>query len=317
MTISDINIRDPFVLPFDGKYYMYGTRGPSCWGECDGFDVYVSEDLSNWSDPIEAFHKPEDFWADRNYWAPEVHFYKGAFYAFVSFKSLDRCRGTQILISELPTGPFRIHSDGPLTPSDWECLDGTLYVDDKGQPYMVFCHEWVQVGDGEICAIKLSKDLSKAISEPELLFTASNSPWSRPIRNGPNYVTDGPYLFQPDCPYRNFILYKDKADSFDSNLLSMSNLTDKKPLVMIWSSMSDNNDYVQIISISDSGSISGPWRHDEDLLYKSDGGHGMIFRTFDGDLLLTLHSPNKNLLERPVFIPLIVEGDIPKVADTE
>lgn len=315
MTIKEINIRDPFVLPFKGKYYMYGTRGPTCWGECDGFDVYVSEDLSDWSEPIEAFHKPEGFWADRNYWAPEVHYYKGSFYAFVSFKSEDRCRGTQILISDSPTGPFRLHSDGPITPSDWECLDGTLYVDDEGQPYMIFCHEWVQVGDGKICAVKLSSDLSKAISEPILLFTASKSPYSKPIRNGPNYVTDGPYIYQPDSPYRNFVNTDDWIDSHDSTSKTKTGNTKSKPLVMIWSSMSDNGDYVQIVSISDCGSITGPWRHDEDLLYKSDGGHGMIFNTFSGDLYLTLHSPNKNLLERPVFIPLIDEDNIPKLKD--
>lgn len=308
MTIKEINIRDPFVLPYQKKYYMYGTRGVTCWGECDGFDVYVSENLIDWSGPIEAFHKPEGFWADRNYWAPEVHYYNDAFYGFVSFKSLDRCRGTQILISDSPTGPFRIHSDGPVTPSDWECLDGTLYVDDSGQPYMVFCHEWVQVGDGEICAVKLSSDLSRAISEPILLFTASDSPWSRPIRNGPNYVTDGPFLFQPYSPYRNFTVKDTEMEQSNDGLKA-------RPLIMIWSSMSDNNDYVQNISVSDSGKIIGPWRHDEDLLYRSDGGHGMIFRAFNGDLFLTLHTPNKNLLERPVFIPLIMDGDIPKVRD--
>lgn len=315
MTINEINIRDPFVLPYKGKYYMYGTRGATCWGECDGFDVYVSEDFSYWCGPMEAFHKPEGFWADRNYWAPEVYFYQGAFYAFVSFKSIDKCRGTQILISDSPTGPFRLHSDGPVTPSDWECLDGTLFIDDKGQPYMVFCHEWVQVGDGEICAIKLSSDLSKAISEPIMLFSASASQWSRPIRNGPNYVTDGPFLYQPDNPYRNHNISEasDDGKAISSELKSAS--TSTKPLVMIWSSLSDNNDYVQIISISDSGLITGPWRHDADLLYQSDGGHGMIFETFSGDLYLTLHSPNKNLLERPLFIPLIDEGGVPKVRD--
>lgn len=304
MKTNEINIRDPFVLPYEGKYYMYGTRGASCWGECDGFDVYVSEDLINWSEPIEAFHKPEGFWADRNYWAPEVHYYNGSFYAFVSFKSEDRCRGTQILKSDSPTGPFGLHSNGPITPSDWECLDGTFYVDPDGQPYMVFCHEWVQVGDGEICAVKLSSDLKEAVSEPVLLFTASNSPWPRPIRNGPNYVTDGPYLFQPDSPYRNHYIPSDNGQ----------NSKNPKPLVMLWSSMGENNDYIQIISVSDNGSITGPWRHDMDLLFKSDGGHGMIFRDFNGNLFLTLHSPNKHLLERPVFIPLTLDGNIPKVS---
>lgn len=55
MTLNEINIRDPFVLTHEGKYYMYGTRGATCWGKCDGFDVYVSEDLTLWSDPIVAY----------------------------------------------------------------------------------------------------------------------------------------------------------------------------------------------------------------------------------------------------------------------
>ncbi len=275
MILNEINIRDPFILPLDGKYYMYGTRGASCWGECDGFDVYVSEDLVHWSDPIEAFHKPEGFWADRNYWAPEVHPYQGKFYAFVSFKSLDRCRGTQILISEAPTGPFRLHSDGPVTPHDWECLDGTFYVDKEGQPYMVFCHEWVQVQDGQMCLVKLSKDLKEAISEPVLLFTASEPSWSHGVKNGPNYVTDGPFLYQAG----------------DGSLM------------MLWSSFSDEG-YAQALAHSESGKITGPWKHAERLLYSKDGGHGMIFRAFDGQLFLTLHTPNEKLKEHPVFIPL-------------
>ncbi len=53
---SEINIRDPFVLPWDGKYYLYGTRGETCWGLADGFDVYVGTDLENWEGPIEMFH---------------------------------------------------------------------------------------------------------------------------------------------------------------------------------------------------------------------------------------------------------------------
>lgn len=27
---ESINIRDPFVLVHEGKYYLYGTRGPEC-----------------------------------------------------------------------------------------------------------------------------------------------------------------------------------------------------------------------------------------------------------------------------------------------
>lgn len=43
MKNSEINLRDPFVLLHDGKYYLYGSRAE----KQSGFDVYVSEDLEN------------------------------------------------------------------------------------------------------------------------------------------------------------------------------------------------------------------------------------------------------------------------------
>ena len=82
MKRTDINIRDPFVLVHEGAYYLYGTRGATCWGPADGFDVYVSRDLEDWDGPFVCFHNDGSFWADRNYWAPEVYYYQGAFYMF-------------------------------------------------------------------------------------------------------------------------------------------------------------------------------------------------------------------------------------------
>ena len=102
MKRSEINIRDPFILTEGNKYYMYGSRGWELWELCTGLDAYVSSDLENWEGPIEVFTKPENFWADRNFWAPEVYKYKGSYYMFVTFKSETRCRGTQILRAESP-----------------------------------------------------------------------------------------------------------------------------------------------------------------------------------------------------------------------
>lgn len=42
-------------------------------------------------------------------------------------------------------------------------------------------------------------------------------------------------------------------------------------------------------------------------LFSKDGGHGMLFKTFDGDLMLTIDSPNTKELERPIFIKVIDE----------
>lgn len=50
MKLTDINIRDLFILPYENKYYLYGSRAaglePSQKKSGQfGFDVYISEDL--------------------------------------------------------------------------------------------------------------------------------------------------------------------------------------------------------------------------------------------------------------------------------
>ena len=123
MKLTDINIRDPFILPYKGKYYMYGTRATTTWDRVDrrflGFDAYISEDLENWSDPVSVFEYYEGFWGTHQFWAPEVHMYKGKFYMLASFKCDERHRGTSILVSDTPDGKFTPHSDGAVTPADW------------------------------------------------------------------------------------------------------------------------------------------------------------------------------------------------------
>ncbi|MCR4621617.1 MAG: glycoside hydrolase family 43 protein [Clostridiales bacterium] len=272
----DINIRDPFVLLHNGTYCMYGTRGATCWGAASGFDVYTSTDLDTWEGPFVCFENDGSFWADRNYWAPEVHMWNSAFYMFASFKNETRCRGTAILKADSPLGPFAPWSDGPVTPEDWECLDGTFYADKAGKPYMVFCHEWVQVGDGEVCALPLKDDLSAPDGEPRLLFKASQADWVRTVHHSSGmkgFVTDGPFM------------WRDKAGR----------------LLCLWSSLSASG-YTQGLAVSDNGEIDGHFTQLEPL-FTGDGGHGMLFKTACGKTLLTLHSPNSHLNERPLFLP--------------
>ena len=60
MKLNDINIRDPYIIKAERKYYMYGTRSADL-GLGDGFDCYISEDLKDWEGPKEIFHRPEGF----------------------------------------------------------------------------------------------------------------------------------------------------------------------------------------------------------------------------------------------------------------
>ncbi|MCX6992622.1 MAG: glycoside hydrolase family 43 protein [Kiritimatiellaeota bacterium] len=286
MKTADIQIRDPFVLPEPQErfYYLFGTTDKNCWkGAGEGFDCFRSKDLGAWEGPMPVFRPPPSFWGTNNFWAPEVYRFHDRYYMFASFKA-DRCyRGTQILSATRVTGPYVPLTDGPITPADWECLDGTLHVDSDGNPWIIFCHEWVQVHNGAMYAMRLSPDLKKPAGRPVFLFNASEAPWvfhpKWPEKQGefrfPTYVTDGPFLFRN----RNGIL------------------------LMLWSS-SGSEGYAMGIARSESGVVTGPWRQDAVPLWAKDGGHGMIFRGFDGRLFVTFHMPNKTPKERPVFIEI-------------
>ena len=205
MKLHEIQMRDPFVLSDNQSmsYYLYGTTDKDPW-KAPGvsFEVYSSTDLHEWDGPFTVFTPPEGFWGTHNFWAPEVHTYQGKYYLFATFTAPGHCRGTHILVSESPMGPFLPVSDEPATPLDWECLDGTFFLDDTAQPWIVFCHEWVQINDGEICARKLSSDLSTPVGDPVLLFRASEASWPKalPRRDGSGLVdakvTDGPFMYR-------------------------------------------------------------------------------------------------------------------------
>lgn len=277
LSLRDIHLRDPFILPVPEEklYYLYGTVGRIGWGGRNRFDVYVSRDLESWDGPYPAFRPGAEFWGRRQFWAPEVYTYRGRFYMFATFFREPNERGTSVLVADSPRGPFQPHSDGPVTPSDWLSLDGHLFVDTAGTPWLVFCHEWVQVKDGEICVVRLSEDLNRAVGKPILLFKASSAPWITPFEGDDKFVTDGPFLHR----------------------------TRTGKLLMLWSSFSRKG-YVTAVASSRTGQITGPWEQAPQPLYDEDGGHGMIFRTFDGRLFLCIHRPNRGPNEHPALIPI-------------
>lgn len=278
MDLNDINIRDPFIIYESSTYYMYGTRAKKFGRKTGGFDVYTSSDLKNWSGPHECFNSEINELNDGENWAPEVHRYNGEYYMFATFRQKNGLRGVFILKSNKPEGPFLKHSVGAITPESWECLDGTLYVDKNGEPYIVFCHEHTQIKDGTICYMKLSGDLKTAVSEPFLIFSASSPKWVKFKLRFKHYVTDGPFMYR----------------------------TSTGKLLMLWST-TINHKYAIAVAESDNGEIDGKFTQHEPL-FTQDGGHSMIFEA-DGKLMITYHTPNKTNFERPVIRELIDNGN--------
>lgn len=286
MKTSEVNIRDPFILTHEGKYYMYGTRSKTCWGPADGFDCFISEDLENWEGPLEIFQKKDGFFADRSYWAPECYYIHNSFYLVTTFGCESQKKGIYILKAEKPEGPFEIYSEC-LTPMDWACIDGSLYIEED-IPYLIFSHSFEDTPDGDMCLLELKKNLKESIGEPIKLFSAVEASWAKPVpfakqefgMEGDVYFTDGPCVVK----------------------------LDNERLCMTWSSWSTCG-YAVGVAYSDSGKIIGPWKQEEKPLFPENGGHGMVFSGIDGNLKYALHFPNDKYQERPLFKNIMIKNN--------
>ncbi|MDR9855437.1 carbohydrate-binding protein [Paenibacillus sp. VCA1] len=109
---------DPYVLKFNGTYYLYvSTRDTDI-----GVKVWSSPDLVHWSYGGLAATDP----VTKGAYAPEVVYWNGYFYMYTSPAG----NGHYVLRSESPTGPFTVQT-GNLGHS----IDGNVFIDDDGKWY--------------------------------------------------------------------------------------------------------------------------------------------------------------------------------------
>ena len=300
--LADVRMRDVCILVDETTRTYYAVSSTFALPK-EGYGrsavrVYSSKDLIIWEGPHVVFQTPANFWGGvniRSIWAPEMHAYKGKYYLFATFDTdslfpeqwrnwLPRVkRGSQVLVGDSPLGPFKAFQNHSTLPVDMMTLDGTLWIE-EGVPYMVFCHEWVQIKDGTVEMSQLKDDLSETVGEPVRLFDGSDAPWGKKSPQYGCYVTDGPYL------------YRAKTGK----------------LMMIWSSFGAHG-YTTGVAVSASGKLRGPWTQQAEPLFADDGGHGMIFKRFDGQLMLVLHQPNKGGSERARLFELEDTGETVRI----
>jgi type 1 glutamine amidotransferase len=196
-----------------------------------------------------------------------------------------------ILKSAKPDGPFELVGPDAGTPAEQRALDGTPFVE-RGENWLVYCHEWDQVGDGKILAVKMKSDWSGRDGDPITLFKASDAAWGveTTFHGKTGRVTDGP------CLYR----------------------TRDGRLLMLWSSFTgEKKSYAIGLAESMSGRLQGPWRQQPQPWLSEHGGHCMMFTNFAGQLMLTWHQPNDGN-ERAHFKPIAeVEGTLKLLAPGE
>ncbi len=130
---STYGIGDPFVMRYNGKYYLY----PSTADGRGGIKVFESTDLINWT--YKGFAVEESEQTAVGAYAPEVVYYNGYFYMCQSRAG----QGHYIYRSESPTEGFTLWSknNSPLDSVDYGNLkmgiDGAFHVNDDGELFLL------------------------------------------------------------------------------------------------------------------------------------------------------------------------------------
>ena len=116
---DDYGIGDPFVMRWNGMYYMYSS---TCE---DRVRVYTSRDLVNWEYQGYCTKGRDVHFA----YAPEVVYWRGDFYMITSPNG----GGHYILKSDDPLGPFEL-----ITENFGYAIDGSFFPLDDGQLMILF-----------------------------------------------------------------------------------------------------------------------------------------------------------------------------------
>ncbi len=276
---ESIRIRDPFVTvdKDNGLYYII-TAGRS--DTTVALRAYESRDLEMWKD-MGYVYLGEKGWMKNvkagkdHWWAPDTYYYRGRYYTIVTMTCQEKGRVnfcTLLQGGRRPTDKYKnVEVNGEpisLTPYGQQALDGSLFADKNGQPWLIYSLEWnganVQDKVGETWAIRLKKNLKGSIGDPIRLFRANEARWTK-SKAGEVCVVDAPFLWR---------------DKFSGKLYCY------------WSSFIEGV-YAVGRAVSQSGSIMGPWNHETEPVYVN-GGHEMLFRDLQGNLRMSLHHDNKN-----------------------
>ncbi len=271
-------IGDPFVMRYNGKYYLYvssldseiGVRG------------YVSADLVNWA-PMTGTGLKEGYVSQDNItlaaYAPEVYYFNGTFYMYTSPGG----NGHYILTAKNPEGPFV-----KATENFGMSIDGSVLIDDDEQAYFTYAD-----GTG-IKMARMDDMLSvNAGSTPTLLGTSIGG-W-----------TEGPYILKREGIY--YLTYTGNHVASDGYRIAYSTATDLSGNYRNAFTRAQNNPLVletesALKGIGHSSTVMGPDMDSHYLVYhylNSSGGPnrslGIDRLTFGGKMMSATASLEKSV----------------------
>ena len=185
-------IRDPFILPLDGRWYMTGTYwedegGARRW---PGVMLWSSDDLLDWRQEGIILENASVPWFSERLWAPEILFHPHRNRFYLTFNGLSheaerQCVG--LAVADRVTGPYTLlTADEPLT-----CVnDASLFLDDDGRTYLL--QTGITIAEVDLDAAKLLHHKVKVLSG-----NAEDGHWD-------SAINEGPYLIKQNGVYYLF-----------------------------------------------------------------------------------------------------------------
>lgn len=206
--LPEREIADPFVLRFDGQYYLYSTT------DGRGYEVFVSEDLVDWKNKGRVFSDPRG-----GDWAPEVFHNRrgdGRFYLYYTDNIGGPRRGPLekqigVAVADNPLGPF-VDKAVLATHS----IDAHLFEDDDGRLFLYYVD---LTGGFKIMVQPMADPLSKT-GEPKPVIRPTQD-WEK--RSGE--VTEGPFMLKHKGMY--YLMYS--GSGADSPNYGIGYATSKSP----------------------------------------------------------------------------------------
>lgn len=176
---------DPSIVRVGEDYYMVNSS--FIFFPC--IPISHSKDLIHWKVIGHAITNPK--WAElehleggRGYWAPDISYHEGRFYITATYRMNDDgtvYRKQMVTSSDKPEGPYCepvfIDEDG---------IDPSIFTDDDGRRYMLL-NRGARI-------FEISKDGTKKLSEPELLWYGDNK-----------RAPEGPHLLKKEGYYYLFM----------------------------------------------------------------------------------------------------------------
>lgn len=220
---KDYGIGDPFVMRWNGKYYMY----PSTNDAFKGVKVFVSDDMINWTYAGLAVADTEA--TSHGSYAPEVVYYDGYFYMCQSRAG----KGHYIYRSKSPTEGFELISKNPsLDESDLDYgnmgmgIDGAFYVSDDGKLYILHTVTPAGLQYNEITDV--NNISPSTITRAKAVREANLGHWIE----GPGVIRRGTYSYLTYCGnhvnsrgYRIGYSYAENLSSLSDFIQPLDNIT--------------------------------------------------------------------------------------------